>query len=489
MNELPLELKVKILKTIPINQRTRLRSLNREWLSIIDNFFKIDNLAISDYRMNVYNYFNTQTLIDCCFVRKYRILALNLNQPYFNNVKRLVFNGHLDFEGVSVLKQLDYLENLEVLELCGLKIDDEDKILINNEKLKYLKIVVMSLNPLSYQVKVLILNTPNLTHLKTDLLPEEFTKIALIYPQRIEYLESQRYLNQILEFKNLRYFYCEDLCDLNDDKFLKKLPLLEELHIFNQEEKLDELLQQKILFKKDKLKIFYQYVQLNSLSELDLLIADLNKGYEDMFDYFIDIYCLQDEIKFLANYQSRLADKLLYYSIVFYKYLEDYYRKDDKSFYQLVRKFVNLNELAVRGEVKDVNKLIMILDECKSTRQFELNGSRLPQEFFNDIPNLVVKLEFLCISNHHTKLDLEFLFNFRNLIKFKFQHQKVPISFLKRLFKKTNLFEVFSEISGCDDEQVRITHANNMFYLNHEEEHERAFKNLDDLYNNLDNKV
>lgn len=469
---LSIEIVLKIVKYLPTYERFKLRQLNKEWRATIDTFFKIQNLTSPGEKTCVREIFGCSELVYCYTIRKDRLSTVNFDLSLFKMLKRISIN-EICPKSIGLLNQLEKLPFLEYLDIDWIESDDKlvDKFSINSDALKYLRINIWS----SYNEPMIttsfILNTPNLTNFKTTYL-EVLDDTAILYPQSIKYLESEKFEKIILKFINLEVWFCYFIKNLKEDDLkdvLRALPKLKELNSYYGKNEIESLLQLREEFGNSNLKLTLRNFQVSDKADLDRF----------PFQIFYYSWFTELEIKFLGDNISKTVEKFNNVIMLSYNYLEDYYMdKQMKIPDEFISKLGPLPGLDVVKRIRDIESFIKLLSRCKRILNFSImhKDSGLDQNFFNNLPSLCPALSTLCIKSEEA-LDLEFLFHFKILNRLQIKDQSLLIDTVKSLFENTELVSLECKIYNM---QVEILFSNGYFIVRNVK-----YKNLDQFHLSL----
>lgn len=435
MDKLPVELIIKILNDLrSLKSILNLRFLNKKWKTIIDKFFKIKNLAVSDHRIYVHDFLNSTDLVDCFCLHQNSIYESTLSvlnsrqQFYLNNIRRLLVSG--EFTPISLplfSGEFKTLENLELLKI--IVVNAENKIW-NLPSLKILKIEYTK-----FENSHLIFDTPKLQYLSTGLKENEWSKVSFLHPASIKRLETDDFLVQTLEFRCLEFLSVENWVDTHSDEndLLSKLSLLKELYVFNKKKVVQNLLKQKFHLKRNGLNIYYQYIRIDSLEQLNRI----SNGSTYFYPYSLE----GNEIRLLKDNEPYLPMNLHLIASMTFDFLKNYYEDNDKIF-EFIDKLKNLAQLYLNGAVSDEKRFCGILQRCKKIRLIEITDKTfLSSEFFNALPDLVPNLDTLIILKDQN-INFDFLLKFRKLVNFTLFEQNLTAEFVEELFDKTGIYQV-----------------------------------------------
>ena len=383
-------------------------------------------------------------------------IQLKLSQPLFNNLKALfIFNVHDKTLLTSFLNKFQQLDQLEV-SYSRLKNEPNSDCVLSLRNLRILNLC----DEINDRI---VLDTPRLTTVRINLSHTE--KIVFRFPDRIRHFESLRYNHHLKSFINLEILKIKNINVLDDD-FLEHFAALQEIHFDSQKEIFYVLKQQKRLYRRNALKLFYFGVHLDESIPNDELKNERHQINKKAIQLFA------------ANY-SRLASVLPFVHQIDYCDLEDCF--DDKIPTCFIGRFVNLDYFIVIRKIKYASQLLRILKQCRTLRSLALD-SALSQSFFNCLPSTLPTLQFLSVKNEQILNFNEFLLSF-NFLELIYLRQSLPLDLVEKVFLKyKNLIFNFTYHAKT----VRISRRANEFKLEVDNQPgSSSFENLDDLLTHL----
>lgn len=432
MNELPVEIKCKIIRTLPTYEIVKLRFLNKFWKRLIDNHLKIRDLIVGDRRALCKSWLSSAELVDCDFidVDKFDCLKVAFDRCYFSHLRNLLIEIKDTASSVDcgpLISQLDHLVQLECLELIGAHLYQGSQSKINCINLKYLCIELMFSDEPT-DATILTVNTPKLLVLKLNLF-QGLRGIAFTNAIGVRQLQCTLFANEFTNFKNVEFLYCLDaLEDEIDDDLLAKMPSLKEFHT-EQERLLVRLFEQKMKSNRHDLKLYFRNVYLDSVEQIDYSFDDGS--------FTSSFWLNENKVRHMIHHYSKLADTFPFYNSADFKAIAHHFENIPIEF---LKKFINLSSLTVGYCIFDLNQLLKVLRTCKSLKHITFAETQLNNDFFNSLPSHCPRLASLKI-NQSELFNFNFAFNLKNLTCL---HTTQPLSteFLNELLSETQLIEI-----------------------------------------------
>lgn len=479
INDLPPEVLSMIFNCLSVNDKFNVvQKVCKKWYFIVTNS-KLRNLVIAQDHLPLNEKWSfTWNQVNCAC----SIVDLNLNfietqlkRDIFSNLKSLyLYTINLSYLTSSFIECLNRLQFLERLEISF--------ILLNKIKtLNLFNLQVFSVKKV--HGNLLILNTPKLSKLRIQ--SANCNNLKFIFPETIEYLDCAEFEIILNKFKNLKILFCLDMIDINND-LLINLIKLEEVHFERNHFTFYNLVNQKRIFNRTNLDIYYQ-----GLKSGDYLEQNLNFGSDSLNEANIQIY--------LNNY-SNVANQLTFIKYINYNCWELNDSISPGIPEDFIRKFVCLNGIWVTHQVNNELKFIDFLKNCSNYSFLKLNYSQLTQAFYSQLPtlcptikNLEIKEEPEIINN----LDFDFLIRFNYLTGIS-TNKKLSIEFMYQIFRELNLCNLTfqcktnfnrhlnsnDQIDSTDETTIKIHHFKNNFEVCLKNEI-YFFDTLDDLYCSL----
>ena len=388
MEDLPLVPAMKIFDYLSFKDIMNMKLVSKWFYQIINENVRIKELVISNHH---YVPCNRRWFYTCDLISLQNLYEnyFNMNQPFLSQLKQLFI---YDIKITSdTLNSLDRLVHLEIID--SYIYSKTDKKVLRLPMLEILNLHLSGYND------VLLIDSTKLQRLKL------YSKVALVYPDSIIYLEvdlyqtCEKFLPSCI---NLQHFYCQvfDLVDLEKFNFIKKLSNLKSIHFDEPERALYSFVKEKKCFNKD-LKIYFLNTEFEELPDRLPVRQFCNISFLDLT--FIKAY---------GDY-SRLASHCPFVRSVRYKDLKECFDQIPEN---LMKRFVNLTNFSVNEEISDLDQLIRVLGESKTITNLTLPLS-LGQDFFN------FHLHNLCPNINTLKIFGEEILNCEFILKFKYIRQ------------------------------------------------------------------
>ena len=219
-------------------------------------------------------------------------------------------------------------------------------------------------------------------------------RLEIVHAGSVGLLETDFWSHVAVEkLKNLKCL-CVDGSKI-DSTFLSNLKQLEEIHLFDFVE-VSELFKQKDKCSRDDLNIYYFGLQLNDADD-SAIKSDFVK--------------LEGEtVAYLAANLFRLADEIPLQSYLNYTGIE---RVEPSLAINIMRKFIDLNEVIVREPVQDIERFMDLLGKFDNIVLLQFLGNQ-PQALFDRLPEHSF-VQQLIIRECQVQ-NFQFLLKFRRLI-------------------------------------------------------------------------
>ena len=468
--DLPIEIYYEIFtKYLPIQEIFSCRGVCRRWLFIIDSL-KLKNLVIAEdeYKFTLNkNWYQSDEPIDtlhtilCPNLSRSIQIECQLRRNLFSSIKQLyIHSNYLSFKSGDLGCYINHFVRLEKLEIVNLEIQSSSKLILPNLK---------SLN-ISVRGDLCILDTPKLEVIKIQFL-NTIDNIKLLYPQRIKHAEFQEKRKLLKKFVNLEFLYCKHFESI-EDNFLANYPKLQQIHFDGNDQVFAKIKQQKDRLHKNELKIYFLGVQYNELPQ-----------YSSAFNHS-DLY--EKNVKLIAkNYpKNKIASILPFVENINYNIYEDNFKQLPKD---LLRRFVNLEQVKVTNKLADQLKFIQFLRTCSNFSSLMLINSTLNLDFYAKLIECSPSLTGLTIKDDNIEeLDFQFLFKFNYLIKLV-TNKQLSIEFVRELFSKLKHFEQiwFQHL----DDKIRIVTSEKRMLRLFVNEKETQFQTKDEMFNFMRNNL
>ena len=429
MDQLPFELKAKIVNCLLTSEGLKLRQLNKGWEAIVDRHFKIRNVFISDAKKLAYKYYGSDEVVDCQFIsgEKFSSSKINWSQSCFTNLKRLSVKIHFSTELKSeyLISQLDQLKQLEHLEFGGKYFNIEGKHSLRLPNLKYFetKRIHFFNTTMSNEPTILSMDTPKLQKLKLGC-SSTIGHFKFVQPSSVQCLESSFFADEFVIFTNLKFLFFSlddyQLDQIITRNFLKKLPSLQEVYT-ESECIFEQLSRQKKKFERSDLRLFLDGINLDNLGYLYFATDKFSQcKYCQWKKCEIQVLNHQSSITQDSKMRYGLCDILPFRTHINYSHLKANLNEGENlidiksSLSKLMKRFVNLKKISIN--VQDPDLLTMVLENCKKTLtkiRFRDLGSSYNHVWFKNLSNLCPYISVFILINSNIK-------NFYFLLGFKY---------------------------------------------------------------------
>lgn len=469
--DLPVEIYYEIFrKYLPIQELFNCRSVCKRWMAIID-LIKLKSLVIAEdeYKFTLNRtWFGSDEGIDtlhtilCPNLSRSIQIESQLRRSLFSSVRQLyIHSNYLSFKSSDLGNCLNHFKRLERLEILNLEIQSESRLVL--PLLKVLNISVRG--------DLCILDTPCLEKLKIQFL-NTIDNVKLVYPKRIRVAEFQENRKLLNKFTEIEHLFCKRFESIDDD-FLAHHPKLKQIHFDGNDQVFAQLKNQKERLHRRELKIYFIGIHFDHLPQ-----------YSSAFNHS-DLY--EKNVKLLAeNYpKNRVANVLPFVDQINYNSVEENFKQLPKD---LVRRFVNLEQVRVTNKVNDQQKFTSFLTACSNFSYLKLINSELDAYFYSSLlPECCPSLTGLTIKDKHVdELDFEFLFRLDYLITL-ITNKQLSIEFVADLFSKLKHFEQiwFNHL----EDKVRIVTQEDRSLRLYINEKESQFNNSDDMFEFMRNTL
>lgn len=424
--DLPIEIYYEIfLNHLPIKEIFNSRAVCKKWMTIIDSLVHMRTLVIAEdeYKFTLNRkWFGTFQPIDtlhtilCPDISQSIKIESQLRTGLFSSIKQLyIHSNYLSFKSSDLGNCLNHFERLETLEILNLEIHEQSRLVLPN--LKVLNISVRG--------DLCVLDTPKLEKLKIQFL-NGIDNIKFLYPDRIKYAEFQEKRKLLKKFTNLEYLYCKRFDSIEDD-FLANYPNLKQIHFDGDDQVFAKLKAQKDRLRNKELKIFFLGIHYDHLPQYS---SAYNRS---------DLY--EKNVKLLADGypKNKIADVLPFVEHLNYNICEEHFKQLPKD---LLKRFVNLEEVRVTSKINDQPKFIAFLRACSNFSNLKLINSKLNSSFYTvQLPVCCPSLTGLTIKDETIEeLDFDFLFRLGHLTNLV-TNKQLSIEFVNELFSRLKHFE------------------------------------------------
>lgn len=390
--DLPFEL---MLSYLSLQERLKSRVVSRRWRNTIDSI-RVEHLCFSN---NPNRFFlGKNRLITGVFAQNF--IGTTRYSTFFNPFSKTILTdlkflrlGHLYLNEKSAsrfaqkLQSFGQLEELSIVHLLNQGKASLEWAL-NLQMLSSIQLEDVK------GLRKLTLDAPKLK--KVQLLRCTLTQLHFVHAEPVEKLiiDSWAYTD-VKKLKNLEYLYCSDDSRAVTPTLLANLQQLKELHLGGREH-LAQFFEEKQEYGRPDVKIYL----------LGLLLSgpkDPNRfHYYNTFDYLVENHCrLADEIAFWTSTKSD-ADLLEY---------ENIQRVPVKSAYDLLKRFINLNQLSIDEPVQDIPRFLDLLKHLDARVELRFLKHQ-PQELFDRLPGYCTAHRLTIYS---PPSDLKFLFRLKHL--------------------------------------------------------------------------
>lgn len=469
--DLPVEIYHEIFRNfLPIQDIFNCRSVCKRWMAIID-LIKLRSLVIAEdeYKFTLNRtWFGSDEGIDtlhtilCPNLSRSIQIESQLRRSLFSSVKQLyIHSNYLSFKSSDLGNCLNHFTRLERLEILNLEIQAESKLVLPN--LRSLNIIVRG--------DLLILDTPCLEKLKIQFL-NTIDNIKFLYPKRIKYAEFQENRKLLRQFTEIEQLYCKRFESIEDD-FLLNHPQLKQVHFDGTDQVFAKLKAQKERLHRRDLKIYFLGIHFDHLPQYS---SALNHS---------DLY--EKNVKLLAeNYpKQKVAGVLPFVEQVNYNIYEENFKQLPKD---LVRRFVNLEQVRVTNKVNDPRKFANFLTACSNFSNLKLVNSALDSHFYSHLlPECCPSLTGLTIKDQHVdELDFDFCFRLDYLITL-ITNKQLSIEFVYDLFTRLKHFEQiwFNHL----EDKVRIVTREDRSLRLFINEKESQFNDVEEMFEFMRNNL
>ena len=416
MNELPINLKIKIFKHIKLTDLfTVCKQVSKNWKSTIEKIIFKELILIANYKNDI----NNADLINFHNVNSkqqdYNCLVPVKSLNDFNFFERCTFKTnfehlkclYLDCFHISSDKfnlDLNQFKNLEKLIVDGICSNASEKTI----DLPNLEILVMFNLKLAVTSK-LIFKTPKLKRLYGKICSQS---IAFSNVDSITFLSFNQFsfdLEMFLRFKNVETIYYYDyISDFQNDRtnvldfnFLDAFARLKELHfntdnklfdankperiknINNTKSKIKSILSEKLRVKNREFKCYLNAIELKDAN----FFESLNFGALDLFDLQI------------RNYRF-LTKNAVYLKKIDFGLLEKHFGSSIPN--EILAKFTDIKQLDA-NEIQNPAQLLWFLANCKNVIELCLNLNCVEQAIVDRLPMLCYSLRKLVLIDKNDK--------------------------------------------------------------------------------------
>lgn len=437
MNKLPLEMIQMILRKLDVNDLLRLSLVNHKMYSIINDYFKIRCLSVTDaYRcFTKMNFTFTFDLIEnkyYFFTENVNFLQAKIMRSLLSDLKQLYIDlpyPHFCTENpmFSFVNDLNQFTGLEQLQIQVLVIKKTGGLKLPNLK-------ILSISRFRSNGNKLKLFTPKLTTFKTG---NALKLFDFMYEDKLISLSTDEYTPDVDKFVNLEYYYCKYLSKREEsyelpNEILDKLKSLKELHTYSRARK-DTVT--RILSSKNKLRrldfnFYYGGLRIESINDINNY-AITNSVF--LFD-------INSNINMFLVYYTKLAQQCPYVTEIDYSALIAFC--DGKFKDDFLDRFMNIKRIEISDVIKNADQLIQFIKRCRNLKWLKLENASLDQvTFYDQLHRYQPNLTNLRIKEKQ-ELNLNFILNFKHLNTFS-TDQQVPFALIQQAFYDLISFEKF----------------------------------------------
>ena len=447
LNQLPTEVICLIFKNLAIKDILRCELVCQKW-----NYFvkclNIQKLVITKRKEEKVNkwFFSNEICDSLSTITKKNLnFKCKLEDSFMINLKQLkIINSSDDCKSdrrknFPLLANIDFvnkLTNLELLEISKIEFKDKFEkenvieITITLPLLKYLAI--------EKDYSSIKLNTPSLSSFKGI---GSINNIDFIFPDKITHLYFNSYSYTLCyekgKFKNLQYFFINDLIYVNVVDFLTNLSKVKELSIcpyrkygFNSSKRYFlEFLEQKKKLNRTDLKLIYYGVLVEDAAQLD--------NYEFK----------KDLVKLHIQNYSKLNEKELRWikEINYSSLIESCDNQIDRIPKDFHSKFVEIKKVIISDNLDDEHHLMNFLKGFKkvNTLKIQKHSQSLSESFFEKLLTNCPQIRSLNFdkSNRNCNINYNFIFQFKNLFSLS-TCQRLEENFIVKVFKEFDEFSI-----------------------------------------------
>ena len=421
---------IKILSYLSLEDRIRSRQVSRGWKKIIDSI-KMKSLCFSGQPIGCI--YQNHRLVSGAFAQNF--VSSPRFEPFFDmfgstifsNLKRLRLLDLPDVESrtafAQTLRSFRQLEELSIIRSCcqlgnegwpEMEIDFELNLpMLNKIQLDdYLG------------VRKLTLNAPKLKDVEVYLARE----LEIVHSESVERLSTIkiRYVRRVDQLKNLRYFYCRDLPEI-DSTFLCHLEKLKEIHV-ESKWMVRELFEQRQRYGRADLKIYLR----------GLLLSGPDDPWIEKSDYYRNSLFPQT-IRFFAENLPRLTDEIPGYIAIPVSAIEHLAKETQAS---LLKRFTDLFALDVDRPVKNIGRLLNFLRRNSNiTFRVLYFYHEQPHDLFNPLPEHFDS-EFEELVFYKTVPDFSFLPRLKSLNTLVL-NSSLHIDLVRKILEELPFLELF----------------------------------------------
>lgn len=461
MDNLPVELVVKILNNLNLKSKLRLRLLSKRYKSIIDNLINFKELIICENkRISTFSDYLSDDFRMVKWFDNHKFMDLNnfivlnksnsnyfisiLNDQHFKNIQKLYIqqipDNMLNF--VAKFNRLDCLYINFQYDGPITKSHTSHPLLIENKNLTKLKLYSSAINYnysdscyFYFFHRRTIINCLNLKSLYSA----QFNNFKFLHPNSVTFLSTDDYFHSLLnisDFPELK---------IREYKFFLIDSTLKNYLIFFSEFEKHKNIKRIIIYIKglqyDK-ELFTRFINYYLNSNLKNRIQLFINGIQVKDNFFISDYYqnryLNDEYLSICldNYSCLLSSlpeiRSMNYSAYESKLLEN------KIPHCFLNKLTNLNEISIIKPIENQNKFFKLLFDLNQINTLNIHrGTLLKNDFYFNLYKYMPNLVELNINDNNYELidslDLNFLLNFKYLEIFEIERE-LDLNLIGNLF-------------------------------------------------------
>lgn len=467
MDHLPIEVVGKyIFSCLNLDDLTACRSVCKEFKKIVDYYVRVKTLVISETRLAIYSrsFYDRKILACQPYLETKKIgllkhgwmnsLLLNLKHLYLHEGYKPLYDWSSVV--VDICEFLNSFQKLEKLELVRLHIRTNTTLHLPN---------LSSFHGSSLYGDQLTLNCFKLSKLKYY---GQENSLTFKCTDRIDFCELDLYHGFVKSFINLRYLYCNRLNTLDND-LLKCLPELEEFHLNHDETAFNRLQEQKRLYRRENLTIYYRGVYFYTF-----LPAYTSYIYDGDDDHTLLTWSL---------YYDNLADQIPFIGRLDYNLIERNFTRLPST--DFIDKLIDLEWLSVVSldSLNSQLEFIRFLKNCKHLSGIRFEQTHLSSDFFcKFLPKLFPFLRTLAIFEYGTMNEVK---KFKFIFKFEYLTQletctPFPLDFVVKIFKNLKHFEHL-HFNCYEMNAMKIQKFPQKFTITLNGDEEYDFKELEEL--------
>ena len=417
IDDLPPELLCMLFKYLHVKDLAACSLVNKRWYSIY-SVFKVRRLVATDSLVSKWcGSDETIPVNEQCPPQTFCRLA---EKPLLSNLRQLALCANEFKFDLNELNRFQQLVHLEI------DIPFENKV---NLKLPQLKILVFGY---VNEHCALSIDCPLLRTLFYYAETEE-SLLEVKHPESIRKLETNLLGPKLAQFKNVECLVTSEFRAINKDT-LHSLPALKELRY----DKHIELVFNELFIVggmpdevKQTLKEFRHEAKLRGNDfRFNFAGFQLTKVNVDQIDFGVSEPCkrVSNEYVYMKNYRLIEPGALPFIHRVDYHLLLSHVTGEFPRCFS--QKFTGIRRVFVKKQVQDERQLLWFLKSLRSLRDLDLQGVRLSQEFYDQLPASAPSLDTLFLNDYYSENELRLNFDFiGHLTGLLYVHIVQPLSF------------------------------------------------------------